>query len=237
MNKGLQIFLLVLLFGVASLGGYVIGDIVFGEKREIKPKQEDVVIEPVDSVVVTVSPVPVILEKVKPVRSGNNIYSLTAKATVESGDELSYELYKEADCINQVAKSQSGSFANISYSVNGKYYLRVVNSKTNDVSEVQEISGFTYVQQYTKLTSSEIEHIVNNLKKWSSVGDDVKKRVCNDGHISISVTNLKSGEIPVSSMSDLCSKVNVGTWKSITVTKTSYDSVGRLSALTIMVNY
>lgn len=241
MNKGLQIFLLILLFAIGFGGGYVIEDMLLGNKEEPLPKddqgqeKEYTYEKPDDESDEAKSTVPVIDGKPTPKRSANNTYSFTAKATVESGDNLMYELYSDASCTNLIDENRSGEFSNIPSSSNGKYYLCVVNLNTNDVSEVCEISGFVYVQMYTRLESHEIENVVNNIKIWSDVPADFKNRVANP--IKITVSNLRSDENPVSNLADACRKVNMGTWNSITVTNKAYDAQGRLNALTISVNY
>lgn len=241
MNKGLQIFLLILLFAIGFGGGYVIEDMLLGNKEEPLPKddqgqeKEYTYEKPDDESDEAKSTVPVIDGKPTPKRSANNTYSFTAKATVESGDNLMYELYSDASCTNLIDENRSGEFSNIPSSSNGKYYLCVVNLNTNDVSEVCEISGFVYVQMFTKLESHEIENVVNNIKIWSDVPADFKNRVAIP--IKITVSNLRSDENPVSNLADACRKVNMGTWNSITVTDKAYDSQGRLNALTISVNY
>ena len=238
MNKGLQIFLLILLFAIGFGGGYVIEDMLLGNKEESLTKPTpipDPYDQPGDESDEAKSTVPVIDGKTTPKRSANNTYSFTAKATVESGDNLMYELYSDASCTNLIDENRSGEFSNIPSSSNGKYYLCVVNLNTNDVSEVCEISGFVYVQMFTKLESHEIENVVNNIKIWSDVPADFKNRVANP--IKITVSNLRSDENPVSNLADACRKVNMGTWNSITVTNKAYDSQGRLNALTISVNY
>ena len=238
MNKGLQIFLLILLFAIGFGGGYVIEDMLLGNKEEPLTKPTPIP-DPYDQLGdesdEAKSTVPVIDGKPTPKRSANNTYSFTAKATVESGDNLMYELYSDASCTNLIDENRSGEFSNIPSSSNGKYYLCVVNLNTNDVSEVCEISGFVYVQMFTQLESHEIENVVNNIKIWSDVPADFKNRVANP--IKITVSNLRSDENPVSNLADACRKVNMGTWNSITVTNKAYDSQGRLNALTISVNY
>lgn len=241
MNKGLQIFLLILLFAIGFGGGYVIEDMLLGNKEEPLPKddqgqeKEYTYEKPDDESDEAKSTVPVIDGKPTPKRSANNTYSFTAKATVESGDNLMYELYSDASCTNLIDENRSGEFSNIPSSSNGKYYLCVVNLNTNDVSEVCEISGFVYVQMYTRLEPHEIENVVNNIKIWSDVPADFKNRVANP--IKITVSNLRSDENPVSNLADACRKVNMGTWNSITVTDKAYDGQGRVNALTISVNY
>lgn len=241
MNKGLQIFLLILLFAIGFGGGYVIEDMLLGNKEKSQPKydqgqeKEYTDKELGDESDEAKSTVPVIDGKPTPKRSANNTYSFTAKATVESGDNLMYELYSDASCTNLIDENRSGEFSNILSSSNGKYYLCVVNLNTNDVSEVCEISGFVYVQMFTKLESHEIENVVNNIKIWSDVPADFKNRVAIP--IKITVSNLRSDENPVSNLADACRKVNMGTWNSITVTDKAYDGQGRLNALTISVNY
>ena len=238
MNKGLQIFLLILLFAIGFGGGYVIEDMLLGNKEEPLTKPTPIpnpYDQSGDESDEAKSTVPVIDGKPTPKRSANNTYSFTAKATVESGDNLMYELYSDASCTNLIDENRSGEFSNIPSSSNGKYYLCVVNLNTNDVSEVCEISGFVYVQMFTKLESHEIENVVNNIKIWSDVPADFKNRVANP--IKITVSNLRSDENPVSNLADACRKVNMGTWNSITVTNKAYDAQGRLNALTISVNY
>lgn len=241
MNKGLQIFLLILLFAIGFGGGYVIEDMLLGNKEEPLPnddqgqEKEYTYEKPDDESDEAKSTVPVIDGKPTPKRSANNTYSFTAKATVESGDNLMYELYSDASCTNLIDENRSGEFSNIPSSSNGKYYLCVVNLNTNDVSEVCEISGFVYVQMFTKLESHEIENVVNNIKIWSDVPADFKNRVAIP--IKITVSNLRSDENPVSNLADACRKVYYGKWNSITVTYKAYDGQGRLNALTISVNY
>lgn len=240
MNKGLQIFLLILLFAIGFGGGYVIEDMLLGNKEKSQPKydqglEKETYKEPDDESDEAKSTVPVIDGKPTPKRSANNTYSFTAKATVESGDNLMYELYSDASCTNLIDENRSGEFSNIPSSSNGKYYLCVVNLNTNDVSEVCEISGFVYVQMYTRLESHEIENVVNNIKIWSDVPADFKNRVAIP--IKITVSNLRSDENPVSNLADACLKVSMGKWNSITVTNKAYDGQGRLNALTISVNY
>lgn len=243
MNKGLQIFLLILLFAIGFGGGYVIEDMLLGNKEKSQPKydqgqeKEYTDKELGDESDEAKSTVPVIDGKPTPKRSANNTYSFTAKATVESGDNLMYELYKDANCTSKEDDNLDGEFSNIPYPSTGKYYLRVVNARTNDVSEVCEISGFVYVKKYTKLQPHEIEYVVNNLKNFSAASDDFKERVANKGLIKVTVTNLRSDEREVHNLPDVCSKVLQGFWTSITVSTPSYDEQGRLTGIVITANH
>ena len=250
MNKGLQIFLLVLLLGLSCTCGYFVGEVIFEKKSDSAvPTAEKVaevvtpVVEPaVEPVIepepeVVLSPIPQIREVSKPKRNNDGTYDFKATAYVESGDEVVFELCKDTVFASNIFKtSLDGVFDKVKSSANGgKYYLRARNLNTNDSSEISELEGFDYVQMYKKITAAEIEKLVNVDKDWSAAPADFSNRI---SKLKIDVVNLKEGERGVSNLSDVCSKTMFGTWQSIKVEGTpSYDGQGRLTYLKIRVNY
>ena len=250
MNKGLQIFLLVLLLGLSCTCGYFVGEVIFEKKsdsavptaekvaEEVTPVVEpavEPVIEPEPEVVL--SPNPQIREVSKPKRNNDGTYYFEATAYVESGDDVVFELCKDTEFASNIFKTnRDGVFDKVKFSANdGKYYLRARNLNTNDSSEIIELEGFDYVKMYTKITAAEIEKLVNVDKDWSAAPGDFSSRI---SKLKIDVVNLKEGERGVSNLSDVCNKTMFGTWQSIKVEGTpSYDGQGRLTYLKIRVNY
>lgn len=243
MNKGLQIFLLVLLFGACTAVGYVIGGAIFdnGDTMPAVEKVEPVVeeVEPVVEEVVVpeeeVSTTPEIISISTPKRSNDNTYSFEVEAYVESKDDIVYELYKDSGCTKEVTKNLDGKFSNIASSTNGKYYLRVANLTTHDYSEVREVKGFVYVQMYERITAAEIEKVVNVDRNWSDAPQSLVDRISNN--LKVTVVNLRADENAVSNMSEICQKTMYDTWKSIKVEHMSYDGQNRLTHINIRVNY
>lgn len=249
MNKGLQIFLLVLLLGLSCTCGYFVGEVIFEKKSDSAvPTAEKVdevvtpVVEPaVEPVIelepeVVLSPIPQIREVSKPKRNNDGTYDFKAIAYVESGDDVVFELCKDTVFASNIFKtSLDGVFDKVKSSNGGKYYLRARNLNTNDSSEISELEGFVYVPMYTKITAAEIEKLVNVDKDWSAAPVDFSSRI---SKLKIDVVNLKEGERGVSNLSDVCNKTMFGTWQSIKVEGTpSYDGQGRLTYLKIRVNY
>lgn len=249
MNKGLQIYLLVLLLGLSCTCGYFVGEVIFEKNSDSAvPTAEKVaevvtpVVEPaVEPVIepepeVVLSPIPQIREVSKPKRNNDGTYDFKAIAYVESGDDVVFELCKDTVFASNIfEKSLDGVFDKVKSSANGgKYYLRARNLNTNDSSEISELEGFVYVQMYTKITAAEIEKLVNVDKDWSAAPGDFSSRI---SKLKIEVVNLKEGERGVSKLSDVCNKTMFGTWQSIKVEGTSYDGQGRLTYLKIRVNY
>ena len=250
MNKGLQIFLLVLLLGLSCTCGYFVGEVIFEKKSDSAVSTAEKVAEVVTPVVepavepviepepeVVLSPIPQIREVSKPKRNNDGTYYFEATAYVESGDDVVFELCKDTVFASNIfKKSLDGVFDKVKSSANGgKYYLRARNLNTKDSSEIIELEGFDYVKMYTKITAAEIEKLVNVDKDWSAAPVDFSSRI---SKLKIDVVNLKEGERGVSKLSDVCNKTMFGTWQSIKVEGTpSYDGQGRLTYLKIRVNY
>lgn len=240
MNKGLQIFLLVLLLGLSCTCGYLVGEVIFEKKSgSAVPTAEEVAevpdVEPEPEEVL--SPIPQIREVSKPKRNNDGTYNFTATADVESGDDVVFELCTDTVFASNIFKtSDDGVFDKVKWSANGgKYYLRARNLKTNNSSEISELKGFAYVPMYKKITAAEIEKLVNVDKDWSAAPADFSNRI---SKLTIDVVNLKGGERGVSNLSEVCNKTMNNVWQSIEVVGTpSYDGQGRLTYLKIRVNY
>lgn len=239
MNKGLQIFLLVLLLGLSCTCGYLVGEVIFEKKSgsavptaEEVAEVPDVELEPEE----VLSPIPQIREVSKPKRNNDGTYNFTATVDVESGDDVVFELCTDTVFASNIFKtSDDGVFDKVKFSANdGKYYLRARNLKTNNSSEISELEGFAYVQMYKKITADEIEELVNVTKDWSAAPGDFSHRISQQ--IKIDVVNLKDVR-GVSNLSEVCNKTMNNTWQSIKVEGTSYDGQGRLKYLKIRVNY
>lgn len=239
MNKTLQIFLLIMLFGASCVGGYFLGEILLGEMSikvvtpEPQPVEivEEIVVEPE----VTYSTQPSIVDISIPKRESNGTYSFTIVADVESKDTLKYELYKDDAYTTQVTSNLDGVFTNIASSSTSTYYVSVVNLQTEEYVRC-EVSGFLYVHMYQKITKTELEKLVNVDRDWSAAPKGFSSRIAPG--LKIEIEGLKADEqLQVSNLAEICNKTLFNTWSSVDVLKMSYDGQGRLQHLKIKVNY
>lgn len=244
MKKNLQIFLLGLLFVASSVCGYFIGAIIFSSKSNesvapIVPEiQQEPVVEEITEPEVAYSTKPSIIDVVKPNREKDGTYSFTVSAEVESGDSLKYELYKDAEFTDSaIASNSDGVFSKIQSSPTAKYYVRVVNSATEEYDSC-EVSGFQFIQMFTKITKAEIEKLVNEDRLWAAKPKGFESRIANK--FKLTIEGRKDDEKrKVSTLAEVCSQTKMNIWKSIDVDESSmsYDDQNRLLTLTIKVNY
>lgn len=108
-------------------------------------------------------------------------YAFYTKAKVESGDPLSYSLYRKGDS-EPAYTSGNGRFPDVYPVEGGKYLLKVRNTVTGDTAET-EISGFDMVDKWSKekleeqLNSMNQEkmfyfHFDNSTLKFECLGTD-----------------------------------------------------------------
>lgn len=182
MNKGLQIFLLVLLFFVCGVVGYFAGEVLLDSNISDDKGVEQVVEDaPVQETEVVYSTIPVIEAVSGPVlNSDGKSYDLIVEATVESGDDLLYMIVRTPydvsapDTKYEVASSSDGIFTNIAPSVDTGYAYTVLVYNINTANEYdrQDVEGFKPIQQDIKpITKEELQIAVNNNKEpsyWAS---------------------------------------------------------------------
>lgn len=181
-----------------------------------------------------VSTVPVISSVSNPVRDAAGNYSFQVKASVESGDDLKYGLFSDANRQNQVAMTSDGNFTSIAPSSTGSYYLAVVNDITHQWSESKKVSGFDKPVMFEKVTKEELEKICNS-GDYGMAPAKFSHRFA-PGFVIVA-NGMKDDERAVKSVSDICQKVMMGTWRSITIQTMEYDSQNRVKKLVFNVNY
>lgn len=81
----------------------------------------------------------------------------TVTASVESEDQLRYELYETGGSVAKYT-STTGVFTDVYPVDTGKYTLKVVNTRTNDYVET-EVSGFNKINKYS---ASELQRQLNS---------------------------------------------------------------------------
>lgn len=234
MGKNVQIVLLVCVFAVCGTGGYFLGGLV---PDDVEPQPVVETAAPVVAPEPAPSAVPVVSEVSMARRNeSTGKYSIDVTASVPSGDNLIYVLYSDETCSVEVAKELTGQFVDIPASASARYWLRVENLKTGDKSEVCPVDGFRQITMYKKITKEEVERICNT-NDFSTAGSKAfHSRISNQ--LKLMPIGMKSGERPVASVSDICNKISMNTWDSITVEDNiAYDGQNRMIKLTFKVNY
>lgn len=236
MKKGLQIFLLGLIFLLSGVAGYLLEDILINEtSREQMGDADAAAVH--SNQVAAVSNVPVIDATgiIVPKRDESGKYSFAVKASVESGHQLKYVLYSDSDCAVEVASNLHGTFQSVPASSAKIYYLRVQNVATGDFSEIYPVNGFEELKIYNKITKDELEKIFNVDKDWTSAPKDYSLRIAKP--LTIKAVGVREGEREVAKPEDICLKVFNGIWNSVIVEKMDFDSQNRLKMIEIKVNY
>jgi hypothetical protein len=172
MNKGLQIFLLILLFLVCCAGGYFVGDILFSQPEATATAKVVTVTEAVkpiaepEPVVEEPEGIPVIVATPTPVWNSNKKrYSVTIEAKVDTDDYLRYEIL-DIDSLEPIVEGNfEGKFDGIAPSESGKYIVVVTNVGKKQSTE-QLVDGFVKVEApkptITPLTAAELTQAINN---------------------------------------------------------------------------
>ena len=171
MNKGLQIFLLTLLFLACCAGGYFVGDVVFSQPKATTTNVITVqeVVEPIEEPEPAVEEpvgIPVIVATSAPVwNSSKKSYSLTVEATVDTDDYLRYEIIDINSLEPIVEGNFEGKFEGIAPSESGKYIVVVTNIGKKQSTE-QLVEGFNKVEApkptITPLTAAELTQAINS---------------------------------------------------------------------------
>lgn len=228
MNTNSQIALLVAVFFLCGACGYFLGGVVMPDN---KPVVEEVQI--VEEPVVVLSTIPVI-ESVSTVTGKGGKYSFAVTASVESGDDLIYGLYRDASCLDNVSASFDGQFADVPGIDSKTYYVKVENSKTNDHSEIIAVEGFAKIIKVAKVTKEDLEHLFNVTKSWSAAPAKILAGV--PANVQIQVLNQEVDK--KRSVNDICMQIESGVWSSVSVHGESlvYDAQDKLIRMTISVN-
>jgi hypothetical protein len=167
-------------------------------------------------------------------------YRFSVTASVPSGDPLTYQLTDKSG--NVLVSSSTGSFSGVSPSVDGTYYLQVVNSRSRDMKTTpQKVSGFDVqpeVVQPTvkKVTSQELAAKLNTGDYGSSFSKTWEREYMAPGYVVV-CEGKKDGERAPESIGDICNRILMGTWSSLTVKSLSYDEFNRITRVRIVVNY
>ena len=228
MNKNSQIALLVAVFLVCVAGGYFLGGVVVPESE---PVVEEVPV--VEEPVVVLSTIPVI-ESVSSLTGKGGKYSFAVTASVESGDELIYGLYRDEQCLDNVAASFDGQFVDVPGTDSRIYYVKVENSSTAEQSEVIAVEGFAKIVKVAKVTKEDLEHLFNVTKSWSAAPPKILAGVPTNVQIQVLNQEVEKKR----SVNDICMQIESGVWASVTVHGESlvYDAQDKLIRMTIYVN-
>lgn len=233
MGKGLQIVLLAVLFAGCAAGGWFLQGAVMGDGDVQEEPEVKTVIE-VKPTVPEADCIPVISEVTAPKREADGRFSFSVTSSVASGDDLLYVLYGDKDCTVEVAKELQGNFNGIAPTASQTYWLKVQNMASGDWSTVTEVKGFVQLVMYEKITAAELEQICNS-GDYGTASPNFSKRI--SSKFSIISRGMKPEENPVSTVGDICSKVAMGIWRSVSVENITYDSQNRMKELTLRVNY
>jgi hypothetical protein len=230
MGKGVRTALLCLVFVAFAAGGYILGGKVF-DKSSV-----EVVEEPVLPVVSTV---PVLLEDgiTAPKRANDGTFSFTAGAYVESEDQLMYILYADEACTQEVKKDLYGNFESLPALESETYYLRAQNVATKEFSEVVPVKGFAKPQlmMYQKITKEDLNNIINVNKNYSAAPKGFSHRIAPS--FKVVVNGADAGDGNVAKIDEICAKVMMEIWSSVSIDEITYDSQNRMNKLVITVNY
>ena len=227
MNKGTQIFLLIVLFAASVAGGYFLEEVVMG--KDSSKSRKAVVVEPE----VVLSTVPDSLTWTTPVKAKSGKYSFTASAYVESGDPLCYYIYKDKDCLTMIDESTKGEFNDIPANKSGIYYLRVLNMSTGEYSGVCDIEGFKEVQKCKQITKADLEKAFNVEKATPGWFKNSLGRNCD-----VQVLGMRADEFnSPKTLGAVCDKVYFNDWNSVVVNDVAYNDMGQLTKVVITVNY
>lgn len=233
MNKGTQIFLLIIVFAASVAGGYFLEEVIMG--KDSSKSRKTVVAEQE----VVLSTVPDSLTWTIPVKAKSGKYSFTAYAYVESGDNLMYHLFEDKECERAIASNYDGEFSEIPGTASKTYYLVVQNYDTGDLSEVKQITGFVKEAQYEKIPLAELQSIINS-GSWANAPDNYLK----GGRIHPTKFSLKPfGLDPEkdvrnpASLSDVCSKIRTKRWKEARLANPVYNGQGQLTSIEVYVTY
>lgn len=231
MNKGLQIFLLIVVFLVSGVAGFFLENILLEQNKEVIEEPAPIVPQ------VTLSSIPVILEDsiTAPERNANGNFNFSVQAEVETSHQLKYALYKDETCTELAVENLSGAFADVPPVASRIYYLRVQNISTGEWSDVLPVDGFVQLIMYEKITKAELEDLINVKRDYSMAPKDFKKRT--SPSFQIIVNGANENERGVSDVADICMKTFNGVWSSVVVEGVAYDRQNRLDKLTIRVNY
>lgn len=167
-------------------------------------------------------------------------YRLTVTASVPSGDPLTYQLVDKSS--NIIASNSTGSFSGVNPSDDGTYYLQVVNARNRDIkTSPQKITGFDAqpeVIQPTvrKVTAQELAAKLNTGDYGSSFSKTWEREYMAPGYVVV-CDGKKEGERAPESIGDICNRILMGTWSSLTVKSLSYDDFNRITRVRIVVNY
>ncbi len=227
MNKGTQIFLLIVLFAASVAGGYFLEEVVMG--KDSSKSRKTVVAEPEE----VKSTIPDSLTWTAPKKAKSGKYSFTASASVESGDPLCYYIYKDKDCLTMIDESTKGEFNDIPANKSGIYYLRVLNMSTGEYSGVCDIEGFKEVQKCVPITKADLEKAFNVEKATPGWFKNSLAPKCD-----VRVLGMRADEFnPPKTLGAVCDKVYFNDWNSVVVNDVAYNDMGQLTKVVITVNY
>lgn len=231
MNKGTQIFLLIVLFAASVAGGYFLEEVVMG--KDSSKSRKTVVVEPE----VVLSPIPDSLTWTAPKKAKSGKYSLTASAYVESGDILMYHLYEDKECKRAYASNYDGEFSEIPGTASQTYYLVVQNYDTGDLSEVKPITGFVKEAQYDKIPLAELQSIINS-GLWANAPESYLKGGRIHPNFSLKPIGIDPAEVrPPKSLADVCNKIQANKWASAKLANPVYNRQGQLTSIEVYVTY
>ena len=259
MKNSLQIVLLVLVFAVCAAGGYVLGKFLknviethesnhavsevtyinpsAGAQQSVEAVAAAAPAEPVTEIVQPEEPrsaVPVIDNISSPKRNSAGKYSFEAKASVPGDDQLEYVLFADQDANVELVRQDVGTFVDLEPSQSGVYYLAVQNTATQEWSEMRAVKGFVKPVMYEKVTIDELQKICNS-GDYGTAPDKYSHRFA-PGFVIVA-NGMHADEKAVKTIPDICLKVMMGTWRSISIESIDYDSQNRVKKLVFNVNY
>ena len=150
----------------------------------------------------------------------SRMYSATVyvKGIADDGSEIIYELYNDG---NELISNDNSSKLIIPQSLSGVYFVTIRNSDTGERSKPYEITGCV-IQRMEK---SRLEQICNS-------GDYTTMRNMEAYELSSSLTLEFSGvsedEDVATSIDDICTRISLGIWSSVSVVDIRYDSLNRI---------
>lgn len=152
------------------------------------------------------------------VRSRMYYATVYVNSHYEAKDDLVYELHNDD---NELISSGNSSRLEIPQSQSGVYYVTVRDIEAGDRSKPYEITGC----RIQRMEKSRLERICNS-------GDYTTMRNMEAYELSSSLTLEFSGvsedEDVAASIDDICTRISLGIWSSISVMDIRYDGLNRI---------
>lgn len=158
----------------------------------------------------------------------SRMYVVTVHVKEQAGADKNwiYELHNDE---NKLISSESSSRLIVPQSQSGIYYVTVKDAETGGKSRPYEITGCII----RKMQKSRLEQICNS-------GDYTTMRNMEAYELSPSLvlefTGISDEEDKAASIDDICTRISLGIWSSVSIMDIRYDDLNRVSSVEFKVN-